>query len=483
MKKRTTDTTSRLITPALNRRQFLAGGMAGAASLSLRALATGLPLGFLLGGHMPAHAQSNGYKSLILAMSDDGESINAYAPGSYGTSSDDPRHNIDRATTAELGTATLGTVNGNAVSAADFEQSAMISLGNTQVEAARFWSYLPQNLLDQMALFHLRTAANGHPEGPNVHRVHGALMAPNGRGVEEIQSAIMQELVMADPGFNSVLSTPLVLNGGGGRLSTLTHESIAISRYSPLDIKNLFIGSNNAELENMNKVYDSTIDAIYKSVKNGGTAMQKRYLDAFASSRVQASVLGDRLGNLLDSITGSSKSDQARASVALAQAQLSPVIVIRYAYSGDNHNDADLLEEANFTIEQLNNLTTIWNLIQDQGLTDRINYATYDIFGRTLGRNDNGGRDHHNSSCINMMFGSNIKAGVVGGLEEWPNSGHRLMRATGVNSETGLTTNADISRDDTLVAYCRTLMASVGVSEERINVRLPSGKTIAGALI
>ena len=82
-----------------------------------------------------------------------------------------------------------------------------------------------------------------------------------------------------------------------------------------------------------------------------------------------------------------------------------------------------------------------------------------------------------------MMIGSNIKPGVIGGLEEWANSGHRLMRATGISSVTGQPENADINGDETLVAYCRTLMASVGISEERINVRLPSSKTVAGAFI
>ena len=472
------NTTNRPISTTLDRRQFLARGMAGAASLSLRSLATGIPLGFLLGGHMPAYGQSTSTKSLILGMSDDGESINAYAPGAYAS-----RNGIERVTTSELGTDTRGTVNGSSVSAADFADSAIIRMGDEELEAAKFWSYLPQSLLDRMSMFHLRTAANGHPEGTNVHRVHGALMAANGRGTEEIQSAIMQEIMLANTSFNSVLSTPLVMNGGGGNLSTLTNESIAISRYSPLDIKNLFLGSSSAELENMNKVYDSTIDAIYKSVRATGTTKQKNYLDAYASSREQASLLGDRLGNLLDSITGDSKSDQARASVALAQVQLAPVIVVRYAYSGDNHGDSNLLEEFNFTVEQLNNLTTIWDLIQSQGLEDQINYATYDIFGRTLGRNDNGGRDHHRSSCVNMMIGSNIKAGVVGGLEDWASSGHRLMQATGINSETGTSENTDIDGSETLVAYCRTLMASVGISEERINVRLPSSKTVTGALL
>lgn len=478
MKIKNASNTHRLIAPALDRRRFLARGMAGAASLSLRSLATGLPLGFLLGGHMPANAQvASATRSLILGMSDDGESLNVYAPGAYGNNS------IDRVTTAvgNLDPADL-LLGGQAVSPADFASSSMINMGGSQHEAATFWNKLPQGLLDQMSMFHLKTGVNGHPEGPIVHGVHGALMGENGRGVEEIQSAIMQEILRANTNYDSVLSAPLVLNGGGGRLNTLRNKSIAISRYSPLDIKNLFLGASGNEVENLNKVYDSTIDAIYKSVKATGTTKQKQYLDAYASSRTQASLLGGNLASLLDDISGESKGDQARASVALAQVNIAPVIVVRYAYSADNHEDGDLRNEYRLSVESLNNIVTIYNLIQEQGLQDKINYATYDIFGRTFQTNSANGRDHHNSSCTNMMFGTNIKPGVIGGIENWSGSGIRLMRATGINPNTGLP-GSQIPADETLMAYCATLMASVGISEERIKVRLPASQTVTGALL
>ncbi len=464
---------------SMNRRKFLGGSLAGAASLSLRSLATGLPASFLLSGHMPAYAQSGSQKTLILAMSDDGESVNSYAPGSYSNNSNDPRFAIERANEAELGSDVQGTINGTNVRVRDFANSATFNLGDNSVQGARFFSYLPQNLLDRMAFFHLRTAANGHPEGGRVHGVNSALVGEDGRGVDEIQSAIMQEMGVTD----SVLTKPMVLNGGGGRLSVLRYKGGALSRYTPLDVKNLFLGSTSVEIENMNKVYDNAIDEMYRTLKTSGTTAQRQYLDEHAASRVQATMLGDQLGDLLSGVTGSTHNDHMKAAVAMAKARLSPVIVVRYSFSRDNHGDTNLGAEVGFSITQMNNLETLWDLIQTEGMEDQINFATYDIFGRTLGRNARGGRDHHNSSCVNMMFGSNIKAGVIGGLEDWPNRGHRLLRARGINSATGAAAdNGDISGDETLSSYARTLMASMDIPEERIDFRIKSGKTITGAL-
>lgn len=470
------------ITPALNtgitRRDILKGGLSGAATFSLKAMATGLPIGFLLSGAMPASAQQTSGKKLILAMSDDGESINCYAPGTYA--SNGFLSQIERPTNAELGTVVRGSINGNDVTAADFYEPATFNLGNTQVSAARYLSYLPADLRARLAFFHLRTAANGHPEGPNVHGVHGALTAVNGRGVEEIQSAIMQEMQLEAQSQTSLLTTPMVLGTGRG-LATLKNNGIAITRYSPLDVKNLFLnGAGGVELDNMKRVYESTIDAIYRDIKQNGSTAQMKYLDAHALSRSQAVILGDQLGDLLSGINSNSNADQALASVGLIKANLAPVVVIRYSFSGDNHGDTNLALEVDLSIAQTNATQQLWELLKSENLQDDINFATYDIFGRTLGRNSEGGRDHHNSHCTNFMFGENIKGGVIGGLEEWAEKAIRVGRATGINAQTGLPENADIAGDETLVAYCRTLMAMQGISEERINIRLPSSKTVTG---
>lgn len=460
-----------------NRRAFLK--RSSALGFALRASATGLPAGFLMSGAMPVLGQSLTDKTLVLAMSDDGESINAYAPGTYSTNSNDARSAIARPTTGENGSGTLGQVNGRDITVDDFASPATIAMGNTQVEAAKFFSVLPQNMLDRMAMLHIRTNANGHPEGGRVHGVNGTLMDETGRGTEEIQSAIMQEILRANPGRPTVLNTPMVLNGGGGRLNSLNHQGVAITRYSPEDVKNLFAGSGGgSDVENMAKLYESTIDSIYKDVKTNGTREQRKYLDAHASSRAQATTLGDQLGELMADVNGDSREDQVKAAIAMAKVNLAPVIVIRYSYSQDNHGDENLSDEIRFTIEQLNNLVTFWDLVEAEGMEDRINYATYDIFGRTLLRNNDGGRDHHNSSCVNMMIGSNIQPGVIGGLEEWTKSGTRHMRSTAINSNTGLSNNADIPGDETLSSYAKTLMAFMGIEQSRIDVRVSAGKTI-----
>ena len=473
-KKRTNKKT--LVSSTLDRRQFLSRGMAGVASLSLRSLATGLPIGFLLGGHMPAYAIGNTTKSLILAMSSDGESLNACHPGSFPTSENDPRSLIDRPTEGN------GTINGNAVTASDFSSSAEIQMGDSTILAPKFWSYLSQDLLDRLQFFNLRTNANGHVDAGSVNQVHSALLGPEGRGTEVLPSAIFQELLLGDAGVNTVLQSPMVLNGSSDvRLASLYQEGVPLNRYTPLDIKELFLSENAEEIDNMQNLYDSTIDLVYKEVISNGTPQQKSFLDAYASSRIQASSLGDKLGDLLSEINGVTKEDEARASVALVKANVSPVVVLRQKYSGDNHGTT--ATEVGLTCTQLDELELIFSLLKSQGLEDSVNYANYDVFGRHLGVNSRGGRDHHNGHCTNLMFGSNIKAGIVGGYEEWANSGSKLLRATGINSETALSDDPDISGAETLPAYCRTLMASVGISEERIEARLPASKTVTGALL
>ena len=459
-----------------NRRLFLKRGMASVTGLSLRALATGLPIGFLLGGHMPAYAIGNTTRSLILAMSSDGESLNACHPGSFPISDSDVRSQISRPTEG------TGTINGNAVTFSDFSTSAEIQMGDTTVLAPKFWSYLSPDLLDRLQFFNLRTNANGHVDAGSVHQVHGALLGHDGRGTEVLPSAIFQELLLGDSSVSSVLQSPMVLDGSSNvRLASLYQKGVPLNRYTPMDIKELFLSENAASMDSMDSLYDSTIDQVYKNVKTSGTPQQKQFLDDHAASREQASSLGDKLGDLLSDIDGITKEDEAKAAVALVKANVSPVVVLRQKYSGDNHGT--IANEVADTCTQVNELELIYGLLDAQGLGDSVNYANYDVFGRHLGVNGRGGRDHHNRHCTNLMFGSNIKAGIVGGYEEWANSGSKKLRATGINSVTLSSENPDIAADETLPAYCRTLMASVGITEERIEARLPVSKTVTGALL
>ena len=459
----------------LNRRQLMSGGMAGVAGLSLRALATGLPMGFLLSGAMPAHAIGQRTKSLILAMSSDGESINCSHPGSFPTRGNDPRSAIQRPRGGG------GSINGNAVTAADFANSAEIRMGDTTIQAPRFWRNVSQELLDRLNFFNLRTNANGHVESGSVFKIHGALLGLGGRGVEDIQSAIFQALLDEDSSVNTVLQAPMVLTGGGNtRLFALFQQGVPLNRYTPVDIQELFLSGNGQAIDRMNDLYDSTIDAVYKDISASGTPEQKRFLDNYAASREQASSLGDKLGDLLSGINGSSKEDQARASVALTAANVSPVVVLRYQFSGDNHGSTD--GEVRDTCIQIDEMQLIHDLLKSQGIEDRVNYATFDVFGRHLAHNGRGGRDHHNGHSTGILLGSNIKAGVTGGYETWNNSGNKRLRATGINSSNGTSNNPDINGSETLAAYARTLMSSVGISEEGIDERLPASRTVRGAL-
>ena len=71
------------------------------------------------------------------------------------------------------------------------------------------------------------------------------------------------------------------------------------------------------------------------------------------------------------------------------------------------------------------------------------------------------------------MVGTHLRGGVVGG---WEMDGK--PKATGINAATGSVVDADIDANETLPAYYRTLMDAAGVSAERQELRLPTGKTV-----
>lgn len=443
----------------LTRRQIFNGSLSAAAGISLRSVATGLPASFLLTGTMPAQAQTSS-KGLILSFSDDGESFNCIGPGMYSSDSNDPRYGIERL--------------------AVHSTPVDISLGDVQTQAASPFGNLPQGLLDRTCIFNLRTNVNGHPEGPDVRGMNGVLKDPDGRFAEEIQSAIMQELVSSNLNQGSTLLKPFVMRTGG-KLGRIAYEGQALTKYEPFDIRNLYLGgSASYDLDDMKRLYDSAIDTIYKDIKSNGTPAQKRYLDEHAATRAQAATLGDSLGQLLTDVTGNTFLDQFRVAVAMMKVNLTPVVTVQYAYSLDNHGDVEI--ELDRTEESVENLSVLWQLLNEHSLTETVTYATWDVFGRTTRINGQGGRDHLNSHCLNMIMGAGVKPGIVGGQEHHTRSGKPEIRASGINSITGLSTNPDITTDETLSAYGRTLMASLGISEERIDVRIPHSKTVSGAL-
>ena len=54
----------------------------------------------------------------------------------------------------------------------------------------------------------------------------------------------------------------------------------------------------------------------------------------------------------------------------------------------------------------------------------------------------------------------------------------KITKATGINSITGSNENPDVAADDALTAFGKTVMAAAGISEERLDFRIPDGKIV-----
>ncbi|MEO0813740.1 MAG: hypothetical protein AAFY60_12810, partial [Myxococcota bacterium] len=293
-----------------NRRKLLSGSMHSAIALSLRSAITGLPLPFLLSRSV--RAQESSAKIMIFASSGQGEGANVNGPGTYeeGLEAQFAHPQVGEADTEDVITP---TVNGMSLGVGDLQNPAQLMLGDASVTMARAYSALLPETLEHFAWFQHRTNVGIHPQYPSVLKNQGQVRGPDGRGSEEIASAIAQETAEL---LGTTTRTPFVLGGGN-----LTHEGAPIARYSPTQAKTLAgsVGNALGGTENFGRLYEYFINRTYKDVKANGTAKQIRYLDRHASSRNQAREFGEGLANLLSGINDDSLDSELRAAIAIAK--------------------------------------------------------------------------------------------------------------------------------------------------------------------
>ena len=453
------------------RRDFLRKSFYTALGTSVRASVIGVPASFLLSGQASAATNS---KFTILSQSKQGEPINCSGPMTF-VSADNPAANlIDHPTVAELGTASLGTVNGQNYTAKDLAESVELTIGNKKYLAARPWQELPQAFLNNLCGVWYRSGANAHPEMPSVKRLKGALRDDvNPNRDEELGSAIAWDTASE---LGTSLKTPLVLSKEG---MAGFSKGNPLTVYTPTQIQSLFAAESGSHLdpEHYDSLYQQTIDMVYANLKENGTAKQRAFLDNHALTRAQAQDIGDKLGSALDSIDGDGTVNQLRAAIAFMKLRLTPVVCVSHDFAGDNHSDSNLKDEAERTLKGIDAMVQYWKMVNDAGLADQVNWVTLDCFGRTPKRNDEGGRDHYGNMTLSFMHGAGIKAGMIGGMA----AENDKPVATGINSQTGKSASPDIDPSATLAAYGKTVIAAAGIDSELVNTRVPSGKVISAA--
>jgi hypothetical protein len=455
-------------TTSINRRKLLIASALSVGSLSLRSVITGLPLPFLAGLTQGVSAASTPAKFLILSHMQNGDPLNANAPGTYvndPAQTSDPLAFVQHAKVSELGTMATG-----------FETPSNFMLGNVSVKAAAPWASLPVDMREHMAFWHHGTYVNAHPEFATVRRLNGAVKGADGSGTTEFGSFIAEEL-SAELGTVS----KEIIAVGGSRVQSNGRE---LSILSPANLKSIFVSSE-ANIDKMIALRSRFLDKTYQEIKTNGTPAQKKFLDNYALSRQEAAQVGGELGALLADVDGDDPLNQVRAAVALIQLNIAPVVTLGLPFGGDNHQDTDLDDEVTETTASIATLAFLWDRLKAAGLQDKVTFATLNTFGRSLVRSTSGGRNHnglHHTMCV---FGSSIKPGVVGGIAPTTSTGSiQEFRAASINSVTGGTSGAtDVPYEQSLAAVGKTLAKAVGVSDAKIELRISTGKIISGALV
>jgi len=436
----------------LSRRGALGALGTVGGGLILRSLATGIPAKVLLDPLSATAEDLPTGRALILSVSDRGDPVNANVPGTYAqddASLSQIYHSADPAMAA----------------------TPLSFSGGGNWHAAKPWAQLPQNILDRTLFFHHATYTPVHGEMARVQRMMDATEKN-----DMLVSLIARELA---PRLGSVQSDPVSLGARGGEL--LSSAGRILGNVAPLSVRQA-LGGVEGPLAGLQDLRDESIDAIYNLYRERGTPSQRTLLDAWARSRDDVRTISTELIAQLDAIDGNNQINQVRCAAVLAAMNIAPVITIRLAFGGDNHNDTDFTTEAaqhQAALADLQALVENLDSLRSGGQLDHdVLVGSLNVFGRTLKKKGMGGRDHNSGHHCMVLIGNGIKGGVVGGVAK-NNSGKEYV-AQAIDSATG-EAGGDIPFEETLGAMGKTLAAAVGIEPDRIDQMITGGKVVEAA--
>jgi len=435
----------------ITRRQALLSTLFGASMIGLRALATGLPASFLLNprralADLPASGCPDASKAqfIIFNTSGQGDPINANVPGTY----DDP----------------------NIVHSADPSMApTQLSIGGKSLTAAAPWAALPQAVLDRTCFWHLMTNTPVHPKEPDVLKLMGSTAAG-----EMLPSLLAKQLAAC---LGTIQAQPLCL-GATTPAESLSFGGSALPIIPALALKST-LTSAAGPLTDLQPLRDETLSSLYDLYKHDATPAQQAYIDSLVTSQREVRNLDQKLLDSLSSITDNGPAAQMLAAVTLIQMKVTPVISVHIPFGGDNHRDVGLADETAQTVAGVQTIATLMQLLDSAGLTDRVLFASLNVFGRTLGPGNTDGRQHNENHQVSITIGKPIRGGVIGGLAPVAKD----YGATAIDSKSGLASSeGDISAGDTLASYGQTLLAAVGADAGSIGAQISAGKVVTGAL-
>jgi hypothetical protein len=221
----------------------------------------------------------------------------------------------------------------------------------------------------------------------------------------------------------------------------------------------------------LRQLRDQTLDQLNALAKESSTPIQSQFLDALANSQLRVRELTESLSSTLSSISGNDAAGQARAAGALFLAKVTPAVTIRLAFGGDNHSDADLQNEADQHVTGIESIQTVLNVLAELGLSDKVTFATLNVFGRNLNGSKvegRAGRDHYANHAVSVLIGKNVAPGVTGGIALGTGGGFgggsSQLAAAHIDSTTGLPApDGDVPSSETYGALARTLGVALGI--------------------
>jgi hypothetical protein len=430
-----------------NRRHLLQSWLFGAGAVGLRAMATGLPVSFLLNPRSVRadDACGAGPQYLILSMSSNGDALNCNVPGTYDLPS----------------TFAAGTVNHSNPSDGSMAPSSL-TLSGTKWTAAKPWAGVPGDILARTVFFHHLTGTANHGEMGRVFELFGALR--RGQWLPSYYAATLRSCL------NTVQAQPVTIGGeqlsfGGQYLPKLTPSGLKAVLAPPQDLA--------AQLQGLR---DDTLNRINSALQDNRaqTKVERAYLDNMALAQSDLRTMVQQVATDLSMISGDDANNQVLAATLLIKMNVTPVVTIHLPFSGDNHTDSDFANEATQTISSINNIKTLITRLKNYGLQDKVTFASMNVFGRSFDTLN--GRGHNASHAVSLMIGKAFKGGVVGGLVP---GGH----AASIDSSTGMASDGgDLTAADSLAGLAKTLGVGLGLTEAQVNDQITSGVVVRGAL-
>lgn len=449
-----------------NRRNFLLTGLFGAGYAGLRALATGLPAAYFLNPQRaladvpPACAAPSGTPQyLILSIDQNGDPINANAPGMY----DDP-----------------GII--HPPGDANFAKSA-IKLGASTANGAAIWGTLPQWVLDRTCFFHLATQTTIHPDLPKVLSLMGS--TANGEMLPSLAS-------FHQAGCLSTIQPYPVSLCGTTASEYVSYQGRVLPNMNAIGLRDI-LTSPAGPLTNLQKLRDSSMSQLWQQMKSapGVNPAQAAFIDNLATTRTQARSISDALLNTLGTISSNGADGQVAAAVALIKMNVAPVIVVRIPFGGDNHFDQNLAAEAAQTagttagasnpVSGVPLLAALMNSLMGLGLQDQVTFASLNVFGRTLKQVAPSGRNHWADHQVSLLIGPKVRGSVVGGAAYSSSTGdYTAMPVSSADGSANM--SGDLPKSSLLASFGKTLLASLGIQSAVYDQAIQQGKAITGIL-